>query len=88
MSVKRLAPLECLLAFAGAAHAQIELGKGQLSGSLESNSIYYVKDNGFRGGTTPEDRFGSNNYLKVDYSLGRFSAGIQVDAYQIGRAHV
>jgi hypothetical protein len=52
------------------AAAQVQVGEGQVSGSLESNTIYYTDDS--KIGETPEDRFGSNNYLKVDYSNGRF----------------
>lgn len=57
--------------------------KGYLTGSLESNSIYYVKDNGLNkeNSVDPDDRFGSNNYLKLDYTLGKFSAGIQLEGY-------
>lgn len=61
------------------AAAQTQVGEGQVSGSFESNSIYYMDDS--KIGETPEDRFGSNNYLKVDYSNGRFSAGIQANAF-------
>ena len=65
-----------------AAGAQIRLGDGQLTGSFETNSIYYVDDSGLGdAGTAPDDKFGSNNYLKVDYNYGRFSAGLQADAY-------
>ena len=66
------------------AGAQIRLGDGQLSGSFETNSIYYVDDakmTDVAGYAVPEDRFGSNNYLKLDYRLGRFSAGIQAEWY-------
>ncbi len=64
------------------AEAQIRIGDGQLTGSFETNTIYYVGDDGLGlAGKAPDDRFGTNNYLKVDYSLGRFSAGIQADAY-------
>lgn len=45
-------------------------GWGHLSGGVESNSIVY------RDGT-----FRSNNYLKLDYVNGRFSAGIQAEYY-------
>ena len=57
--------------------------KGHLSGSLESNSIYYVKDNklGSENSVYPEDHFGSNNYLKLDYTQGKFSAGVQLEGY-------
>ncbi len=78
--MKRLAISLALLATAVAAQAQISVGKGQLSGSIESNNIYYMEDSALAG-ATPEDRFGSNSYLKVDYTLGRFSAGLQADAY-------
>ena len=60
------------------ASAQQVLGNGQVSGSLESSSIYYTPDKKIE---RPEDHFGSNNYLKVDYANGRFSAGIQMNAF-------
>lgn len=63
------------------ASAQINIGKGQLSGSLESNSIFYVEDLGVPGSLNPADKFASNNYLKLDFNLGKFSAGIQVEAF-------
>lgn len=64
------------------ASAQIRLGEGQLAGSFETNTIYYVDDSGLGdAGKAPDDKFGSNNYLKVDYTYGRFSAGLQADAY-------
>ena len=59
--------------------AQSHDDRGQVSGSFESNTIYYMDDK--KIGETPEDRFGSNNYLKVDYANGRFSAGIQANAF-------
>ena len=62
-----------------AASAQIKLGEGQLSGSFETNTIYYVDDS--KIGSEPTDHFGSNNYLKLDYTYKHFSAGIQADAY-------
>lgn len=43
---------------------------GYLSGGVESNSILY-SDGAFR----------SNNYLKLDYVKGRFSAGLQAEYY-------
>ncbi len=63
----------------GVASAQVQFGGGQISGSLESTSIYYMNDK--KLGETPEDRFGSNNYLKLDYASGRFSAGVQINAF-------
>ena len=60
-----------------------ESNKGQLTGSLESTSIYYVEDTGLDAGSSvsPDDHFGSNNYLKLDYSYGKFSAGIQLEGF-------
>lgn len=29
------------------------------------------------GNPMPADRIGSNNYLKLDYTLGKFSAGVR-----------
>jgi len=68
------------------ASAQKVLGNGQVSGSFESSSIYYTPDNrvGYpKGvdGTPVDDHFGSNNYIKVDYANGRFSAGVQMNAF-------
>ena len=72
---------------ANEASAQIKVGEGQISIAVESNNSYYAPDKKLEdiGLVQPEKRtrgnFGSNDYVKVDYSLGRFSAGIQVDAY-------
>ena len=69
------------------ASAQIKAGEGQVSIALESNNSYYAPDKTLEdiGLVIPEKRtrgdFGSNDYLKVDYNIGRFSAGIQVDGY-------
>lgn len=54
--------------------------KGYVTGSFESNSNYYVKDSK-TGAEYPDDHFGSNNYLKLDYYRGKFSAGIQAEGY-------
>lgn len=57
--------------------------KGRLTGGLESNSIYYVKDSklGDASSVNPDDHFGSNNYLKLDYTKGKFSAGVQLEGF-------
>lgn len=58
--------------------AQLPLAGGNITGSLESNSIYYLND------PVLGDRqiaFGSNDYLKLAYYNGRWSAGLQGDAY-------
>ena len=72
------------------ASAQIKAGEGQVSIALESNSSYYMKDKTLEdiALVKPEERirgnFGSNDFVKVDYNLGKFSAGVQVDAYLPG----
>lgn len=78
--MKRISLLIAALLCVGVADAQIRLGDGQLSGSVESNSIVYVNDKGLSS-LAPEDHFGSNNYVKVDYTYKRLSAGIQAEAY-------
>ena len=57
-----VAALSALFSFPS--FAQIRAGGGQLSASFETNTIKYVEDSGLPG-STPDDRFGSNNYLNV-----------------------
>ena len=78
--------LVALAAVAISASAQQVIGNGQVSGSFESSSIVYTPDNKIgplqdAQGDFVDDRFGSNNYIKVDYANGRFSAGVQMNAY-------
>ena len=54
--------------------------QGILKGSLESNSIIYVDDKEINS-KSPVNPVGSNNYLKLDYTLGKFSAGLQMEYY-------
>lgn len=67
----------------GIAGAQEPTNSGRLSGSFETNSIWYVPDDRVydSGNPFPKDRIGSNNYLKIDYSVGKFTAGIQGELY-------
>lgn len=66
----------------GTADAQISLGEkgGVISGSVESNNIVYFNDKALST-PAPDTHFGSNDYIKVDYAIDRFSAGIQVETY-------
>ncbi len=52
-----------------------------LSVGFESNMQYYLNDDK-TGKFKEKHRFRSNNYLKVDYTLGKFYAGIQVEGYE------
>ena len=54
--------------------------QGTLKGSLESNTIYYVNDSKIHS-DAPTHPVGSNNYLKLDYSLGKLTTGIQMEYY-------
>ena len=64
--LKKLFGLALALLATLAVSAQVRVGEGQLSGSFESNSIYYQDDSGLgAAGTAPDDRFGSNNYMKL-----------------------
>lgn len=52
-----------------------------LTGSFESNTILYHQDNK-TSAIVPDSHFGSNNYLKLDYNSGKFTAGLQLEAYE------
>jgi Family of unknown function (DUF6029) len=61
--------------------AQNELNRyGSITGSFESNNQFYIKDNAIRA-IFPQDKIGSNNYVKLDYNYKRISGGIQYEAY-------
>lgn len=55
--------------------------KGQLTGSFETNNIYYQSDSK-SAAVTPDDRIGSNSYLKLDYYRGKLALGVQLEAYE------
>ena len=83
--MKRLLLLVLPLAI-GTAHAQendtvAKKDYGRIYGGFESNAQWYLNDKG-RGIAHPEDPVRSNNYLLVNYQIGRFTAGVQVEAYE------
>jgi hypothetical protein len=53
---------------------------GYFFGGLESNSQWLMPDEEI-GFDAPDDRFRSNNYVQFNYSLGKFTAGIQYESY-------
>ena len=55
--------------------------KGYVSASLESTNHFYVEDKANDFIASKEGIYASNNYLKVDYYKGRFSAGTQLEGY-------
>lgn len=76
--MKRLIFSLLMVGCVASAGAQLPLAGGTLTGSLESNSIYYLNDEALGNREVP---FGSNDYLKLAYYNGRWSAGLQGDAY-------
>ncbi len=62
------------------AYAQFPDLKGRFNGSFESYTQFYQQDRNINA-IVPQDRIGSNNYLKLDYSYGAFSAGVQFESY-------
>lgn len=57
-----------------------EKTKGNFFGGFESNSQWYTNDKE-REIDHPEDPFRSNNYLNLNYNYGKWTAGIQGEAY-------
>lgn len=55
---------------------------GKLTGSLESFFQAYRKKDDKIGFVAPDDRLRSNNYLKLDYTYKKFSAGVQAESYE------
>jgi len=54
--------------------------KGKLSGSFETINQIYTKDSKTKA-IVPDDKFGSNSYLKLDYHIGKLTMGLQYEAY-------
>lgn len=53
---------------------------GYVTGGFETNTNLY-HDDARTSATVPDGKFGSNNYLKLDYYNRKFSAGVQMEAY-------
>lgn len=84
MKPAKLLTLAACTLIAGTAFAQDDEArdkKGFLTGSFETNTTYYVADGEVPNYNVPNDRFGSNNYLKVDYIRDKFTAGLQLESY-------
>lgn len=54
---------------------------GRIYGGVESNSQYYLDDEGLNF-IKPEEPFRSNNYLFFNYSYKNFTAGFQIESYE------
>jgi len=61
--------------------------QGSFFGGFESNSQLLLDDEGLRlsddqpGFLAPDDNFRANNYLQLNYTLGKFTAGVQYESY-------
>jgi hypothetical protein len=53
---------------------------GNFYGGLESNSQWLQTDEGLNF-LAPEDQFRANNYILLNYNLGKFTAGVQYESY-------
>lgn len=53
---------------------------GKLSGALESNLGFYMKDT--KLGITPNEQFGTNTYLSLGYAVKKFRLGLQYELYE------
>lgn len=80
-TISRLFCIACvvILSIPGTVSAQ-KWGEGRFSGSFETNSIWYVPDDDI-GAQTPDDRIGTNNYFKLEYTNGRLTVGAQFEYY-------
>jgi hypothetical protein len=54
--------------------------RGVLSGSIQSTTQYYFHEEEQFAGESFK-KWGSNNYLKLNYSIGSFTAGLQYETY-------
>lgn len=53
---------------------------GTLSGSFETYNQLYQKDSG-TAAIVPQDKIGSNSFLKLDYQYKNFTGGVQFESY-------
>tara|TARA_R110002072_G_scaffold110599_3_gene238431 strand:- start:450 stop:2102 length:1653 start_codon:yes stop_codon:yes gene_type:complete len=58
----------------------ISQDSGIFFGGFESNSQWLQDDEGLNI-LAPQERFRANNYLTLNYNLGKFTAGIQYESY-------
>ena len=75
--MKRSILIAALLTLCATLGAQ---NRGYVTGSFETTDHYYFEDEQTKA-MPNDDRFGSNNYLKLDYYNGKFSAGVQLEGY-------
>jgi len=62
------------------AFAQPNLGGGTVTGNMESN-VQYLNDDTLIGAAAPEQELVANTYMNVNYSVGKFRAGVRFESY-------
>lgn len=71
----------CLITGFTVASAQSSgISGGHLSGSFETYNQFYQRDTKINA-ILPQDRIGSNNYLKLDYNYKKITLGLQYEGY-------
>ena len=78
--MKKISAFVISLGFAVLCQSQDGVLNGHLSGSFESYTQLYQKDTKINA-ILPQDRVGSNNYLKLDYKYKQFTVGLQFESY-------
>lgn len=76
--MKKIFALTFALGFVLSAKAQ---DSGYFYGDFESNSQWLQSDSKL-GFEAPDAQFRANNYFKLNYSYGNFTAGVQYESYQ------
>ncbi|MGB3465392.1 MAG: DUF6029 family protein, partial [Cyclobacteriaceae bacterium] len=59
---------------------QAQERRGIISGGFQSDTQIYRDDDKIET-VKPDEQIGSNNYLKLDYTLGEFAVGLRYEAY-------
>lgn len=65
-------------------HAQNNNKMGTLTGDFETQNSFFIRDSIIGAANTPQydrQKFGSNNWLTLNYSIMGFDIGIRFDAY-------
>ncbi|MFV0303913.1 MAG: DUF6029 family protein [Moheibacter sp.] len=78
--MKKIYGLWMLVMASSIIYAQIDVAGGTFSGGIESTSQWYQYDEDLEF-DQPSDPFRSNNYIRLDYNVGKFTAGLQYEAY-------
>jgi len=78
--MKKIFGAIALISLVNVCYSQDNILNGHLSGSFESYTQLYQKDTKINA-ILPQDRIGSNNYLKLDYNYKQFTVGVQFESY-------